>query len=280
MSGFSSGPRLAGGDAEADLQWAIGALNHGRADDAERFARTVLARIPQHAKALYLLGCALLQQNRAAQAVAPLERAARALQDPAVETQLGIALRQVGRTDDALARFRRATKRRPPHPEAFHELGYLLFSSGQSDEAATVVEHGIELAPKAVELPILLGVIDQGRGDRVKAKAAFAQALAIAPDHPGAHYGMGLVLADDAAYAQAAEHLQRALAGNPADVQARLKLAACQLELGRSDHALDNLRAAVRADASSYGIALSLVSCSARGRFWLRPSTARQRLEG
>src|SRR5215211_5034229 len=173
MSGFSSKPGLAGSGADAELQWAIGALNHGRPDEAERFARNVLAAIPQHAKALHLLGCALLQQNRAAQAVAPLERAARALQDPAVETQLGIALREIGRTDDALARLRRAIKRRPAHPEAFHQLGFLLFSLDRADEAITVVEHGLALAPGAVELPILLGVIHHGRRDHGKAKAAF-----------------------------------------------------------------------------------------------------------
>jgi Flp pilus assembly protein TadD len=278
MSGFSSGPRLAGSDAEAELQWATAALNHGRPDEAERFAASVLARIPQHPKALYLLGCALLRQNRAAQAVAPLERAARALQDAAVETQLGIALRQVGRTDDALARLRRATKRRPAHPEAFHELGYLLSALGRGDEAVTVVEHGIQLAPGGIELLILLGVIHQGRRDRAKAKAAFAQALAIAPDHPGAHFGMGTAMVDDAEYAQAAEHLRRALASNAADAQALLGLGVCLLELGRVDDALGNFRAAVRSDPSCYGTALTLVSGAGRGRFWLRPSTAAKHL--
>jgi Flp pilus assembly protein TadD len=278
MSGFSGGPRLAGSSVEAELQWATAALNDGRPDEAERFAANVLARIPQHPKALYLLGCALLRQNRAAQAVAPLERAARGLQESPVETQLGIALRQVGRTDDALARLRRATKRRPAHPEAFHELGYLLSSLGHRDEAVTVIEHGIQLAPGVIELPILLGVVHQSRGDRAKAKAAYAQALVIAPDHPGAHYGMGMVMIADADYARAAEHLQRALASNSADVQALLGLGVCLLELGRVDDALGNFRAAVGSDPSSYGTALALVSASGRGRFWLRPSTAAKHL--
>src|SRR6266508_582822 len=147
--GTSSGLRQAASETEAELQRATAAINLGRPEDGERFARNVLAGIPQHPKALYLLGRALLQQNRAAQAVAPLERAARALQDPAVETQLGIALREIGRTEDALARLRRATKRRPAHPEAFHELGLLLSSLGRADEAVTAVEHGFQLAPGA-----------------------------------------------------------------------------------------------------------------------------------
>ncbi len=280
MSGISSGPPRPAGDAEADLQWAIGAINHGRPEDAEQLARSVLGRIPQHPKALYLFGYALLQQNRAAQAVAPLEKAARALQDPAVETQLGIALRRTGRTDDALARLTRATKRRPVFPEAFHQLGSLLFSLNRNDEAMTVAAHGCELAPDVVELPILLGVIRHARQQRAEARAAFAEALALAPDHPGAHYGMGAVLIDDAEYALAAEHLQRSLASHPADAQARLKLGVCLLELGRTDEALDEVRAAVRGDPSLYRLALARISGAARGRFWLRPSAAAKRLTG
>jgi tetratricopeptide (TPR) repeat protein len=278
VSGIAGGPRRTAGDVEAELQWATAAINEGQPADAERFARNVLAAIPQHPKALYLLGCALVHQNRAAEAVAPLERAARALQEAAVETQLGIALRMVGRNDDALLRLTRATKRRPAHAEAFHELGFLLFSLRRSDEAVTVIERGLELAPGAVELSILLGIVHHDRGDRAKTKAAFAKALAIAPDHPEAHYSMGAALVEDAEYARAAEHLQRTLARDGADVQARLKLAVCQLELGRTEDALANFRAVVRQDPKLYGVALRLTSASGRGRFWLRPSTAKQRL--
>jgi hypothetical protein len=52
----------------------------------------------------------------------------------------------------------------------------------------------------------------------------------------------------------------------------------CQLELGRTEDALANFRAVVRHDPKLYGVALKLVSCSGRGRFWLRPSAARQHL--
>jgi tetratricopeptide (TPR) repeat protein len=278
MSGISNAPGRPASETEANLQWAIGAINHGRPDDAERFARTVLARVPQHPKALYLLGYALLLQNRAVQAVAPLETAARALQEPAVETQLGIALSRVGRTDDALARLRRATKRRPAHAEAFHELGHLLFSLRHSDEALAVAERGVELAPGSVELAILLGVIRHSRYDLANAKAAFAKALAIAPEHAGAHYGMGAVMVDSGEHASAAEHLRRALASNAADAQALLKLGSCLLELGRTDDAIESFRAAVRSDPTVYDLALSMSVRSGRGRFWLRPSAAAQRL--
>jgi thioredoxin-like negative regulator of GroEL len=89
---------------------------------------------------------------------------------------------------------------------------------------------------------------------------------------------MGDVLIDDGEFASAADHLQRALAATPGDVQAQLKLAVSLLELGRGDDALGHMRAAVRGDTRFYGSALKLVSSAGHGLFWLRPSTARKAL--
>jgi len=274
MGRLSGGPHRGATEIQAELQWATAAIDQGRPDDAERLARSVLARIPQHSAALHLLGCALLLQGHPSQAIAPLERAVRANQDPAIETQLAIALRQTGRTDDALVRLQRATKRRPAYPAAFHELGFLLFSLHRIDEAIAVIGQGLEIAPRMPELSVLLGGIHHARRDRAKAKAAYAHALAVAPGHAGAHYGMGVVLFDDGEFSLAAEHLERSLAGNPGDAQADLKLAACLLELGRSDDALRRLRAVTRSEPRLYGVALKVISSSSRGRFWLRPSSA------
>jgi Flp pilus assembly protein TadD len=116
--------------------------------------------------------------------------------------------------------------------------------------------------------------LHQSRGDRAAAKAAYAKAIAVTPGHPGAHYGLGSVLADEHDYAEAVPHLERARAGNPDDVQACMKLGVCLLELDRFDAAVENFRTALRRDRSLYRIALSLISASARGRFWVRPSVA------
>jgi tetratricopeptide (TPR) repeat protein len=271
-------PRQAVSEIDRTLHWAMGALNSRRGEDAERLAREVLAQVPQHATALHILGCALLLRGRAAEAIVPLEKAARARQDPAIETQLAIALRETGRADDALARVTRATRRRPAHAEAFHELGFQLFSLHRPDEAIAAIKHGLEVLPGSVDLWVLLGGIHKALRQRAKAKAAFARALAIAADHAAAHYGMGDVLIDDGEFANAADHLQRALAAAPGDVQAKLKLAVSLLELGRCDDAVGYLRAAVRGDGRFYGSALKLVSSTGRGRFWLRPSAARSAL--
>ena len=90
----------------------------------ERIAKEILKTDPRHARALHVLGCALLMQGRAQDAVAPLEAAARGRHDPEIETQLAMALIQIGRRDDALSRLKRAAKRQPPYAPAFHGLGH------------------------------------------------------------------------------------------------------------------------------------------------------------
>jgi hypothetical protein len=48
------------------------------------------------------------------------------------------------------------------------------------------------------------------------------------------------------------------------------------LELGQRDAGYECFRAAARGDAKRYGIALSSLAASSRGRFWLKPSAAAQ----
>jgi tetratricopeptide (TPR) repeat protein len=260
------------------LARAKAALDQGRAGEAEQFARVVLGNDARHAAALQLLGGALLLQERHAEAIPPLEGAARVLRDPALDTQLAIALREVGRHDDALSRLKRAIKRDRPYAFAYHELGFLLYSLQRYDEAIAAIRRGIEIAPLSSNLWVLLGGICQARRDLPGAWAAFARALSISPNLASAHYGMGTALMAQADYAPAAEHFRIASINNPEDLQARLKLAGCLLEIGQTDAALTLLRTAVRGDPKHFPLSLKLVLSSGRGRFWLRPSVAARAL--
>jgi tetratricopeptide (TPR) repeat protein len=262
------------------LQRVMYAIQSQQPDEAARLAQEVLNRNPSHPNALHLFGYTLLMQERAGEAIAPLEKAFRALRDPAIETQLAIALRKAGRTGDALNRLARAVKRKPIFPAAVHELGYLLYSLDRTDEAIDVLKRGIETVPRMPELPILLAWVFHAQHDGAKARMAFARALSIAPNHPDALYGMGLVLLDAGEFAPAAEHFQRALAGDPSDQQSRLYLGACLLELGQTGVASLYLRQVTRGGPDFYGKALKVLSSSSRGRFWLQPSAAAKFFSG
>ncbi len=263
------------------VERATAAIEQGRPAEAERILRDHSSKRPLPPDALHELGRALLAQNRSDEAIAPLERAARHLPDPVVETNLALALNDSGRKDEAVQWLEQATSRQPPFAAAFYELGVLLLSLGKSDEAEAVLQRGLEAAPPAVvvELSMVLGGLYLNRADWDNAKMAFARALVNAPGHPGALHGFGAALMEEGDYVRAAERFRQALAKDSTDFQSRLSLGACQLELGRQDEGLASLRAAVCTTPSAYPMALKIVVTSARGRFWLRPSAAAKLLQ-
>lgn len=260
------------GQAEA-LQQAAFALQSRRPLDAERIARDILKANAAQPDAAMFLGYALLMQERLDEAVAPLEKAARASSNPEIETQLAIALRRLGDDDKALVWLKRAVKRTPPFPPAFHQLGSLLQALNQPDEAIAVLKQGIAAAPTSPELWTQLGLVSNAVADRAGAAEAFSRALAINPVYPAAVKGLTTALMRDGDYAQAAELFKRVVAAYPDEGSARIGLGKCLLELGETDAAYAALRAGV-----SKGVrlpaALQAIVSSSRGRFWLRPSRA------
>jgi tetratricopeptide (TPR) repeat protein len=261
-------------DRSAALQRARLALNSDRPQDAERIADEILKIDPRDAQALQIRGCALLMQRRAGDAIAPLQAAAQSLRDGETDTLLAMALRQSGRADEALARLKRATKRRPPYAPAFHELGYLLMSLEQYDEAIEALRRGLEIAPMMPQLRIQLGQVFLQRRDYADAKAAFAGALQIAPNSADALFGIAkahLLLGEPAL---AADYYRRCLLTAPQDAAIWLNLGQCLLQLGQTDAGYGCFRTAAQADPKRYGQALTSLAASGRGRLWLRPSAA------
>jgi Flp pilus assembly protein TadD len=265
--------------AEA-LQRAQRAIQNDRPTDAERLAADILKANSGHLEATKLLGYALLMQGRAEEAIDPLEKAARTGRDPEVETQLAIALRQAGDPNKALTWLKRAVKRTPPFPAAFHELGFVLHSVGRSGEAVEALRQGLAVAPMMTEMAIQLGFVCYAINDRANAGAAFAHALSVNPAHPEAIQGLGTILMDQGNFAQATELFRRALSSNPDDTLARIALGKCQLELGDTEAGLACMRAAGARGSEFYGKVIAALLSSGHSRFWLRPSAAAKFLKG
>ena len=265
-----------GGNAEpgAALRRARVALNSDRPQDAERIADEILKRDPRDGAALQVRGCALLMQKRAADAVAPLQAAARSLRDAETDTLFAMALRQTGRTEEALSRLKRAAKRQPPYAPAFHELGYLLMSLESYDEAIEALRRGLEIAPMMPQLSIQLGEVLLRRRSYGEAKGVFARALEIAPNSAGALFGLAKAHQSLGEAAPAAAYYRRCLVLTPEDSACWLNLGHCLLRLGEIEAGYDCFRSAVRGDPQRYGQALTSVAASGRGKFWLKPSAA------
>jgi Flp pilus assembly protein TadD len=259
-------------NSSSPLESAVLALRMQRPQEAERLAAGVLKSNRGNVLAAQVLGRALLMQNRAAEAIVPLERAMRRGDDPAIETELAIALAAVGRPEEALDQLRRTTARQPPFPPAFLEYGGQLAKIGRLEESIAVLESGLALAPDMVDLRMELGFVHLKRNDRAKARALFLQVLTAAPERTDVLPALAKVMALDGEYAAAAELFRRALGLRPDDAVTRNNLAACLLEMGDRDGGEAMLRAAMRSGSQTAGLAITSLAAASHGRFFLRPS--------
>lgn len=282
MTHHPAASRAMGGGPSGDdpLAPAVFALNNRRPQDAERIAGEVLKAHPRHSRALHILGHALLMQGRPNDVLAVVEPAARGLHDPAVDTQIAIALHRTGRDEEALSRLRRAIKQRPPFPPAFNELGGLLASLKRYDKAIETLSRGLEIAPAMPELSIQLGYLFLERRRSAEAKAAFARALAIVPDTPAALWGMGKAHQQIGENGPAVDYFRRCLRQAPNDAGTWLNLGTSLLETGELDAGYECFRTAARGDQKRYYAALTTLAKAGRGRFWLWPKAAERFLQG
>jgi Flp pilus assembly protein TadD len=143
-----------------------------------------------------------------------------------VETYLGTALRRAGRVAEAVAVLRQASERQPAVSDAFFELGTLLYEQRRVAEAEAVLSRGMAIAPDG-NLSLALGTLFAGRGDLDSASVAFARVLAAEPGQPGALYGLGWVRMARGEFERAGEKFREAMANDPSDTRAQLKLASC-----------------------------------------------------
>jgi tetratricopeptide (TPR) repeat protein len=256
------------------LERAIIALRMERPDEAERLAAGVLKSDRGNSLAAQVLGRALLIQNRAVEAIVPLERAARRSDDPALETLLAAALAAAGRIDEALDRLRQTTARRPPFSPAFLEHGGQLSRIGRLEEATAVLESGLALTPDAVDLQMELGFVHLKRNDRAAARALFLQVRAAAPERHDVLLALAKVMVLDGEYAAAADLYRRALGLRPDDAVTRNNLGACLLEMGQREVGEASLRAVAGSAPQLSGMTITSLAAASHGRFFLRPSAA------
>ncbi len=132
--------------AAALLAQGAAALQRQQALPAEQALRAALIQAPEHPEVLRLLAMALRLQDRNADALALLQRAA-ALRpnDALIQNGLGTALDACAEGEAALEAFRRACELAPEAAQLWANLGKSLGDRGRFDEAVPVLERALQL---------------------------------------------------------------------------------------------------------------------------------------
>ncbi|MDP6352307.1 MAG: tetratricopeptide repeat protein [Alphaproteobacteria bacterium] len=220
------------------LAEAIAHHRAGRAAEADRLYRDVLAAEPEQVDALNLLGVLAHQRGDHAGAAALIERAIELRPGVAdFHNNLGEALRGLGRIDDAARQYRRALDCDPDHAHAHGNLGLIALEQNRHEEATAALARAVALKPDSAPFQINLGRALAKTGRIDDALASFSKA-----DAP---YWTALTLHRQGMLDGAIDHYRIALDRDPDRAEARSNLAAALVERGEPEAALPLYQAAL-----------------------------------
>ena len=120
----------------------------GRYVDARLYAQQALAIDPAHADALHLIGLLCIRSGQYDHAVEWIGRAIRQNPKPDYLSNLGTALKQGGRLNEALQVFDKAIQLKPDDTQAWIRLANMLGALGRKAEALSAYQHVLQLNPR------------------------------------------------------------------------------------------------------------------------------------
>jgi tetratricopeptide (TPR) repeat protein len=169
------------------------------------------------------------------------------------QNNLGSALLQQGKIDEAIAHLRLGVQIKPGFSKALNNLGYALIKKGNADDAIVYLERALKADPDDVEAQHNLGraFLEKGLPDR--AIVHFQKALNLDSHYADVHNHLGTAYVQCGKTAEAIRQFQEALILDPEYVEARNNLG-CALTLeGKLDQAIMQLQKALATDPSNVG---------------------------
>ena len=168
------------GAAADPIDQVIRQLRHGDHRRAVTLLQLFLSDRPNDVSILYNLGVALSDMGRLDEAERHLRRVvelAPAMTDACVA--LGGALQRSARTSEAIQVFREAIRRDPANPWAQRSLGACLMASGRTEEAQACLQRATELNPRDQQAWFGLAQSLDQQGRTADAYRAYRKAVAI-----------------------------------------------------------------------------------------------------
>jgi predicted O-linked N-acetylglucosamine transferase (SPINDLY family) len=195
---------------------------------AEKLLREVIAQRPRHPEALHLLGIICVQTGRLDEGIGYLRQAV-SLKTYFVEAlgNLGAALVVRGQDPrEAEDILRRAITLRPDHAISVSNLGRALHQQSKLDEAIAFYRQALKLRPDFAETHLRLAEALTQSGDLDAAITAGQTAVALAPHLIDAKSGLGIILNRVGRTKEAAALFRAVIAAEPRHIEAASNLVA------------------------------------------------------
>ncbi len=233
------------------LQHAGNCLASGQFAQAQSACEQAARLEPDNADAHALMGLIAAQQGNRERAVFHLQSAAdRAPRAPGVQNNLGVAYRDCGRFDEAIACFRRAIELQPDYAVAHLNLGEAHRAQGDAKAAIACYRQALAMDPRLAAVHVAWGILLRARGELPDAVKHFRQALEFQDDH-----GIRMQLADalDALgrHQQAVDLYRDVAARLPRDAGVLNNLGLALVRIGSVNEAIDCYRRAITLDLAN-----------------------------
>ena len=225
------------------LTWRQGAIYR----DVITLYTATLAKNPACWMAHYNLGIALRDLGETDQAITHYRQAV-ALRPNYAEAHynLGRALVEKGQFDDAVAHYEKALAVNSADAEAHNNLGATLFATGRIDDAITHYEMALAIRPDYADASCNLANALLSKGDMDGAIVRYIACLALSPNQADAQYNLASALLRKGRTDEAIVHYRKTLELRPDNADARANLGSALLAKGRTQDAIAQYRDALR----------------------------------
>ncbi|MFA7256568.1 MAG: tetratricopeptide repeat protein, partial [Kiritimatiellales bacterium] len=157
------------------------------------------------------MGQALIQQGKFDEAAEQCRKAIKIYPDYyQLHYNLGLALGQYGKLDEALVHIKKSIELNPNFSAAYSNLGVIFDKQGKFDEALENYQKALTLDPWSAEICDNIGRI-LIKQNRFKESVPYLEkALKLKPDFTDAHYNLGFALDEQGKQNEAAVHYEQA----------------------------------------------------------------------
>lgn len=210
---------------EAVLMKASLAHREGRLAEAEKGYLEVLQRKPDWVEVLNALGTAYLNQSQPQKAREVFEKAV-SLNPSYLPACYNLAWLKQRENDHkgAINIYSSMLAKQPDNGQTWNNLGVAYRETGDPDEALACFQKAVDFAPDMAEAWNNLGVAQDEFNMPEDASKSYGKAIAIRPDYASAHFNLGITLQKLGRFKEAEEHYKSVLETRPDDEAARFML--------------------------------------------------------
>lgn len=230
-----------------DLTMIQSLMQSGRHAEAEQHLKIICAGPAADAESWFFLGAISGMRGDATGAERGFRQAlAFNAEFLPARFNLGIALRDQGRFDEARDELKAVVAKQPQHADALNALGYVYTRLEQVEEAERCFRTALARNPGFADALTNLGNVLASRQCWVEAIGCHRRALAVAPAHVGAAINLGSALVALGRFEEAISAFSQAVEANPDNIEAHVRLGTVFNQSGRRKEAEQSFREALR----------------------------------